>query len=313
MNVLVTGATGFIGRHLVKELLHHKKYDLFCFVRNSKKAKPLAELGAQLIYGDITDKQSLAKLKGYKLDLVFHCAAYVENNNPQKLRQVNVQGTRNVCEICSEHGVIRLVYLSSVAVVSGNIEVPLREDLPFLATNLYGESKIEAEKVVIEFRNKGLAVTILRPPIVYGEDEPHALKLLLKLLKLRLLPLINRGENIVQLAYVENVVAAMIFCLEKDEFLEGSFFVADKEALSLRDIVFVLANAIGAKPPLELPNWVKVLLLKTPGLGKKLNLFLKDRIYSLERIESLGFRPHYQAKKSLTLSAKKIVLCQIKH
>lgn len=306
MNVLVTGATGFIGRHLVRELLHHKKYDVFCFVRNLKKAKPLEDLGAQLICGDITDKKSLTKLKGYKIDLVFHCAAYVENKNIQKLQQVNVQGTRNVCEVCLEHEVLRLVYLSSVAVVSGNDSVPLKEDFPFLATNAYGKSKIEAEKVALEFRKKGLAMTIFRPPMVYGEDEPHALKLLLKLLKMRLLPLINRGKNIVHLAYVENVVSAMIFCLEKEEFTEGSFFIADKETLTVNDIFTALAKGIDAKPPDYLLKATEVLLLSLPGVGKKLNLFLKDRIYSLEKIESLGFKPHYGAKKSLIMSAKKM-------
>ncbi|MCF7907724.1 MAG: NAD(P)-dependent oxidoreductase [Candidatus Omnitrophica bacterium] len=306
MNVLVTGATGFIGRHLVRELLHHKKYDVFCFVRNPKKAKLLEGLGAQLIYGDITDKKSLAKLKGYKIDLAFHCAAYVENKNIKKLHQVNVQGTRNVCDICLEHRVSRLVYLSSVAVISGNTELPLREDLPFAATNAYGESKIEAEKVALEFRNKGLAITILRPPIVYGEDEPHALKFLLKLLKARLLPLINQGENILHLAYVENVVSAMLFCLESDEFLKGSFFVADKEALRVKDIFKALAKGIGAKPPGRLFKLTELLLLNLPGIGKKISFFLKDRIYSLKRIESLGFKPHFEAKKSLIISAEKL-------
>jgi len=306
MNVLVTGATGFIGRHLVKELLHHKKYTVFCFVRNPKKAKKLVKLGAQLIFGDITDNQSLETVKGYQMDIIFHCAAYVEDNNLRKLHKVNVEGTKNICKLCLEQGVGCLVYLSSVAVVSGNQQLPLKEDLPFSATNAYGQSKIEAEKIVLDFRNKGLAVIIIRPPMVYGEDEPHMFKFLLKLLKLRLLPLINKGENKLHLAYVENVVEAVLFSLEKKEFLEGSFFVADNEVLKIKDIFTTLSQAIGAKPPLQLPRFIEALILHLPGLSKKLNFFLKDRVYSLERIKSLGFKPHHPAKKSLISSARKL-------
>src|SRR3989338_5012484 len=209
MNVLVTGATGFIGRHLVRELKKHKQYKIFCLLRNLRKAKLLEGLDIEIIPGDITDKTSLEKLKNYQIDLVFHCAACVENCNPKNLETVNVSGTRNICDFSLVQGVKRLIYLSTVAVVSGNKEVPLTDDLPFSATNVYGESKVEAEKAVWEYRDKGLPVVILRPPMVYGEDEPHMMKLLLKLLKFRVLPLVNRGESKLHLAYVENVIAGI--------------------------------------------------------------------------------------------------------
>lgn len=209
MKVLVTGATGFIGRHLVKKLAKDKRYEIFCLLRNLKKAKLLESLDIEIISGDITDKQFLEKLNGYSFDLIFHCAACVENSNPEKLKTVNVEGTRNICELALNQGVSRLIYLSSVAVVSGNKEVPLIEDLPLAATNPYGESKLEAEKVVWEYRDKGLPVVILRPPMVYGEDEPHMLTILLKLLKWRILPLVNQGMSKLHLVYIENVVSGI--------------------------------------------------------------------------------------------------------
>ncbi|MBU2265578.1 MAG: NAD(P)-dependent oxidoreductase [Candidatus Omnitrophica bacterium] len=306
MKVLVTGATGFIGRHLVKKLAKDKRYEIFCLLRNLKKAKLLESLDIEIISGDITDKQFLEKLNGYSFDLIFHCAACVENSNPEKLKTVNVEGTRNICELALNQGVSRLIYLSSVAVVSGNKEVPLIEDLPLAATNPYGESKLEAEKVVWEYRDKGLPVVILRPPMVYGEDEPHMLTILLKLLKWRILPLVNQGMSKLHLVYIENVVSGMIFCLDKPECLKGSFFIADKEVLTTGEIFDIFARAVKAKPPFRLPKSIETMLLSLPWAGKKFKFFLKNRVYSTDKIESLGFKIPYPARVNLLTSAEKL-------
>lgn len=275
MKVLVIGATGFIGRHLAKKLLEQKDDTVFCLVRNLKKAQFLQELGAELIYGDVADKSSLEKVSGCKIDIVFHCAGFVDNKNPQLLHKINVVGTENVCQLCLNLGVKRLIYLSSVAVVSGNKEIPLNENLPYSSTNIYGESKIEAERKVWEYRKKGLPVVILRPPMIYGEDEPHLMKLLLFLLKHRLLPLVNKGKNKLHLAYVENVVAAMLFSLNKEEFLKDSFFVADKEVLTVGEIFTIMSKAIGARPPFVVPKGLTPLLLHLPYAGRRIKFFLK--------------------------------------
>lgn len=303
MNVLVTGATGFIGRHLVKRLFELESYNIFCLVRNPAKAKALEPYGVKLIYADIADKSSLDKVLNYKIDVVFHCAAYVDNKPLDLLQKTNVEGTENICRLSLKLGAERLVYLSSVAVICGNSQEVLTEGLPYKATNSYGESKIEAEKRVLEYRQRGLRVVIIRPPMVYGEDEPHALKLLLGLLRLRIFPLIGKAQNKLHLVYVENVVEAIIYSLGKEEFLEGSFFVADNEVLSLREVFTILSEGAGYKPPFTAPDFLKPFLLRLPYIGKKVSSLLKSRVFSIERIQSLGFNPPHPAAKSLKKSA----------
>ncbi len=303
MNVLITGATGFIGRNLTEELSKKKGFNIFCLVRNDKKAERLKRLGVKFIYADITEKHTLMKILRFKIDVVFHCAGYV-GNKKELLYAVNVVGTENVCELAQRLNVERFVYLSSVSVISGNTETPLTEELPYKATAVYGESKIEAEKKVLEFRRSGLKAVILRPCMVYGEDEPHSLGLLCFLLKRRFFPLIDGGKKKLHLVYVKNVVESMIYSLKDEEFLNGTFFIADNEVYSVKAIFELIAKAVKAPPPRNLPSAVKFMLLKTPLLGKKLSFFLKDRIYSIDKIKSLGFNPPYELEASLKKSVK---------
>lgn len=304
MKVLITGATGFIGKNLVEELSKDKSLEILCLVRNYKKAEGLKSLGAKLIYADITREHTLSKILRHKIDIIFHCAGCVDNKNKDKLYKVNVLGTENVCSLAQRLNVERLVYLSSVAVISGNTQVPLKEDLPFKATNIYGESKIEAEKRVLEFRRDGLRSVIIRPCMVYGKGEPHMFNKLCSLLKHRLLPLIDGGKKKLHLVHVKNVVELMIASLKKEEFLEGTFFIADGEALTVKEIFEIITKSINAPPAWNLPLFAKLILLKVPFLGKKVKFFLKDRIYSIERIKNLGFNPPYDVREGLKESVQ---------
>jgi len=299
MNILITGATGFIGRNLVEDLAKAGNNSLFCLVRNSKKVKLLKYFGVQLIYADISKKASLAKILDKKIDVLFHCAGYVGNKNPHLLRQINVLGTKNVCELCLDLSVERLVYLSSVAVVSGNPQIPLTEDLPFSATNIYGRSKIEAEKIVLNYREKGLRAVIIRPCMVYGKNEPHMMRRILLGVKYRILPLVDGGIRKIHLAYVKNITQAMIFSLSREEFLKGAFFVADNEVFTAKEVLLIFAKALNASKPFMVNKPISNLLRRTPFLGKKLCFLDKDRVYSVERIKSLGFNPPYSASQSL--------------
>ncbi len=296
MNVLVTGATGFIGRNLVKELAQRKEYEnIFCLVRNEKKAARLKPFGVKLIYADLAREDTLDKIKKEKIDIVFHCAGYV-GNKKRLLKEVNVIGTENICKLAGQLKVERMVYLSSIAVVSGNKQIPLTEDLPYNATGFYGQSKIEAEKKVLEFRKNGLRVVILRPCMIYGEEEPHLLKLLCFLLKYRLLPLVDEGKRKLHLGYIKNVVELMLYSVKKEEFLKDTFFIADNEGLSVKEIFDTITNVAGVSPAWNVPAVLKPVFLRIPFLRRGIKFFLKDRIYSIEKIKSLGFSPPYQAK-----------------
>jgi len=304
MNILITGATGFIGRNVAEILCSEPGHRVVCMVRSKNKADKFLPENTERFFADINDQDLAEKLRPYDLDAVFHCSGYVENKNPERLRLINVKGTRNICRLCLDLKVKRMVYTSSVAVVSGHFNVPLTEDLPYKATNLYGESKIAAEKTVLSFRRKGLPVSIIRPPMIYGEHEPHLLPVLLKLMKLRLFPVIDNGKNKLHMAYVKNVAAALVYSLTHDGFLSGTYFAADQEVLTQKQVFSFMARGIKASLPWNIPGRLKPCLLRLPGLGSKLYFFLKDRVYSTEKIKALGFIPPYGAEQSLIKSSK---------
>lgn len=304
LKILVTGATGFIGTNLVQEL-SKLPVTIFCMVRKTSDISKLPP-NVELIYADITDIDALSKINE-EIDVIFHCAAYVNDTNRKKLFQVNVKGTENICKLAMRLGVKRMIYASSVAVVSGNHQTPLHEDLPYQATNVYGESKIEAEKIVLAYRKAGLKTVVIRPPMIYGEGEPHMMGKLVFFIKHRLLPLLNSGSNKLHLAYVKNVVDAFIFSLDNDAMLKETFFVADAEVFTLKEITEIMASAIGAALPRTVPKFLNPLLLNIPCLGRKIRLTLKDRVYSTEKISALGFKPRYKAREMLAISAKSFI------
>ncbi len=301
MKILVTGATGFIGKNIVGELLKNNE-DVYALVRSTSKTDFLQKKGVKFISGDITDYESLSVINN-EFDAVIHCAAYVNDKNRKKLYSVNVTGTENVCKLCLRLKVRKLVYLSSVAVVSGNFQVPLTEDLPYSATNLYGYSKIEAEKIVWSYRDQGLAAAIIRPPMVYGEEEPHLLRVILTLLKYRLLPIINGGRNKLHLAYVKNVATAAVMALHNEAFLKSAYFVADKEVLTMGEIYSIFAQAISAPLPIVFSARFNPVLTNIPWLGRKIKFFLKDRVYDISRIENLGYQPVFPVREALVKTA----------
>jgi 2-alkyl-3-oxoalkanoate reductase len=303
MRILVTGATGFIGGFLIDDL-RGAGHEIFAVARRESNRQPLIDKGITVIEADVSDEKSLRALKEYPVEAVYHCAGLVEDKDLQRLYRANVAGTDNICKYALEQGVRRFIYVSSVATVSGNEQVPLTEDLPYSATNLYGLSKLEAESIVLEYRRHGLPVVIMRPSMVYGEGEPHAFDLIMRLLRCRCLPLVDGGAHKMHMAYVRNVSRALVQALSDDRFLEGSFFIADNEVLIQREIFSILSRVVTGKDPAMLPRWFTPVLGAIPFLGKKFKALVKDRVYDISRLKAAGFVHPFTAQEGLRRSAE---------
>ena len=213
--VLITGATGMLGRHLV-DVLVEAGVSVRTLVRSSSDIRYLQEKGVALVEGDAGDRPSLSRaVEG--MDLVFHVAGYLTAGSPfgddneaadeewALYKAINVDFTEALLQASLEAGVNRFVFVSSSAVYSIDAPVPTPEDAPLRPYSTYGRSKLMAEENVRAYQEKGLATTIIRPSITYGPGDRYFMPMALRLARLPVLPLINGGHNSLDLVFAGDV------------------------------------------------------------------------------------------------------------
>jgi nucleoside-diphosphate-sugar epimerase len=304
MKILITGATGFIGKRLSQRLVE-EGHDIICTGRRLYSLRDLSS-SARLSYLDIEDIEAIKNiLKKERPDIVFHCAALVSNCCLPRLMRINRDGTYNLFEACRIEKIKKVVYLSSIAVISGNPEIPLNDELPYAATNRYGQSKIAAERIALSYRSKGMGVSVIRPVMVYGENEPHLLGLICRLIRWRVIPVISNNKTRIQLACVDNVVDIMMLALKTEKAFENTYIAADKEALEVNEFFEYIAECQKVKPPFSLSQRLIPLLQKIPLMEKRISFFTKDRIYSIDNVrEKLGYTPRIDVHDGLERAVK---------
>ncbi len=300
--VVIFGATGFIGFNLLCYLRRHfPQLEVMAMVRRGSKKKDILEyikdLGVRMMEADITDAGSLDSLLSPE-DIVIHSAGYVGSDR-RLLKKINVEGTVNIVNTCSLAGIRRLVYISSVAVLSGNKELPLRDDMPLRASMGYGASKVEAEKLVWKAIRKGLPTVILRPAMVYGKGEPHMLPLVFSLMRKRVFFIFGKGENYWHLCAIENLIEVIVLSMIKDEMLNRAFIVADEEILPSKEIFSLLAKSISAPEPHFVPENLTKVLSYLPILRNWIKFMRKQRIYDISNLKAVGYNQLVPVRQAL--------------
>ena len=171
---LITGGSGHVGANLVREL-SARDYKVRCIDFDGDH-RAFDGYTVELIKGSVTDKESLDKAFA-GVDVVFHTAAIIslERKNKNLIRSVNVDGTKNVCEVALKHNVKKLIHFSSVdAFIREPLDDPLLEDRPLVVdpnTVPYDLSKADAQRIVLDFCNKGLDASIIHPSGIFGPND----------------------------------------------------------------------------------------------------------------------------------------------
>lgn len=243
MKVLVTGATGFIGSHIVEALIR-RGYDVTCLVRQTSSLRWIEGLDVKFIYGDCSNKETLGGLiKGF--DYIYHLAGVTKAIRREMYFRENSLGTENIVNSAAEEnpGLKKFIYLSSLAAFGPSPDgVPLDEDSPPNPISDYGRSKLSGEKAVL--RNKGnFKVVIIRPPAVYGPREKD-IYFFFKLIKKGII-FHWGGERFLSLLYVDDLVDGIISAGEKGE---GIYFLSDGEIYSFEGVTEKIADTLGVKP-----------------------------------------------------------------
>jgi nucleoside-diphosphate-sugar epimerase len=244
---LVTGATGFIGRHLATRIAR-EGWPLRVLCRTGSEGKLPAEVAAhaEIARGDLLDRASLfAATRG--ATRVFHCAALVSDwGRGDAFSAANVEGTCALLDAAVEAGVARFVHLSSIAAFGTPSPPYFDDDSPYgESADDYSRTKALGERAVFEaHRVRGLAAAVLRPAVVYGPggtwlEEPLAM------IEQGRMFLIGGGEGTCHPCYVENLVDAMLLAGNHPAAVGEGFIVGDGQAITFREYFDALASIAG--------------------------------------------------------------------
>lgn len=312
MRVLLTGASGFVGRAVQARLLAEPD----CQVRAAfRKLPDAAPSGVELCQSPSLDAQGdwLTALAG--VDVVIHCAARVHVMNEQaadplaEFRRVNVEGTLRLARQAVEAGVRRLVFVSSVKVNGERTEPgrPFRADDVPLAEDPYGISKREAEEALLALgAESGLEVVIVRPPLVYGPGVKANFQAMMRWLA-RGVPLpLGAIHNRRSLVAVDNLADLLVRCLTHPAAAGQRFLASDGEDLSTTDLLRRLGEAL-ARPARLIPvpsSWLEVgaALLGRRDLSQRLCGSLQVDIDKTR--ELLGWTPPLTVDQALARTAE---------
>lgn len=248
---LVTGGSGFVGRHLIRRLVADG-WRVRGLVRSAEAWASVQALGAEPVKGDLENRAALTRgMEG--AEVVFHVAAHFRLWGPMPLfRRINVDGTRNVVETAEQAGVRRVVHVSAAAVVMGRPE-PMHgvtEDMPLQKMPFapYATSKAEAEEVLLAAngRRAGFSTVAIRPPFIWGPDMP-ALDHMVDTVRAGRFQWVAGGGQALSTCHVENLCKALVLAADHGPGGEA-FFVGDGEDTTLKSFLTRLLASRGVTP-----------------------------------------------------------------
>jgi len=316
--ILVTGATGFLGKRLV-ELLVQKGYFVRALARKLSNIEKLKTLNVEIFFGDVASAESIRPaFEG--VDHVIHAAA--DTSGSEEDGQLStIQGTKNVIDLCEEFKVRKLVYISSCSVYgvgdykTGQI---VKEESSFerfpLKRGAYSHAKLEAEEIVRRAMSNGkVPIVCLRPGTIFGPGGEIFTPMMGFHLGEKLFAIIGPGKFVLPFVYIDNLLEAILASAENDAASGKVFNVVDQDRLTKRKYVDLLLKRLYPKAHylyvpyglLYLTVFIQELLLKM--LGRKpfltryrLTASQKNIIYDASSItKELGWNPSVTASQAL--------------
>jgi len=286
--ILITGATGGLGRNLVKTLVADGT-KIRVYVRDAQKAQQMLRGNIEIVQGDLSDQKALKKaMTG--INLIYHCAANTSLTAPyQVMHRDNVIGTKNVIEAAAGR---KVICVSSTAVYSRSLENPITEDSPCSPPEsyVYGRTKAEADKLALK-----MGAIVIRSTYIYGANmQGLGIFQLLKMVEKGIMPIVGKGWNRLHYTHVSDVVQGLIRTGEKGKAGEA-YNIAGPEYVSQKEFLTLLAKYLKVSPPkLHVPIFAAkaIASIVVPGYLESANTVYADRIYDITKAKKeLGYKP----------------------
>lgn len=254
-SVLVTGASGFIGHHLVRRLIE-LRYRVSCLVRATSCIDELKLIGAKIVTGDVTDRASIGRaLAESQAGIVFHLAGLTKTLQTDDFMHMNADGAESVaaaCADCTDKPV--LVVVSSLAAAGPCVlGKPLVESDAPKPVSAYGCSKLAAEQAAARYA-AAVPISIVRPPMVFGPGDMGMLEMFRPIARWGIHVVPGQGERCFSLIHVTDLVEGLLLVAEKGERLrpsglpwEGIYFIAADDYPTYAELGHAIAIALGKK------------------------------------------------------------------
>ncbi len=303
--LLVTGAAGFIGGALFKELVEFQ-LDVIGTVLYQEEAKVLREKGYRVGILDLASEESWDDmLKG--IDIVFNIAALFQEveNSEAMFHKVNVDGTLKLLKTADRAGVERFVHCSTVGVHGHVKQIPCTEETPYNPMDEYHRTKLEGELAVLEYAktlpDDGMIVTVNRPAMVYGPGDTRMMKLF-KTINSGKFMMIGSGEVLAHLGYIDDQTDSLILSGvgPREKLHLEAFNIASSRPITLNELSRYIADAAGVKLSRikipVFPVWFAGLLcemicrpigVKPPIFRRRVGFFTHNRAFDLSKAERL--------------------------
>ena len=319
MKALVTGGTGFLGRRLVERLVLEGD-DVSVLARGRRAGAGLRGLGAHHVEGDVRSWPSLRRaVQG--MDVIYHCAGKVEASGRWvDFLEVNVLGTERLIQAALEHGVRRIIHVSSIGVYPERPDgAVISEDDGYdenTGRGGYTRSKIMADQLAFWYaRTQSAPITVIRPATIYGPGGKNNL-VRVGVKKGRYNVIFGDGGSIMPLVYVDNVVDALVLAARRDEAIGRAYNIVDDDRITQRDYIARMGAALRRQQSTTyLPlGAVRVLaggadLAKaalrggkrsSPGMFSRISRSLQSVRYDTTRAKTeLGWKPRIDFEEAL--------------
>jgi nucleoside-diphosphate-sugar epimerase len=298
--VLVTGATGFLGASLVSRLLSDC-VRVRVLARSAMKAKPFADRGAQIVVGDIADPRAVrAAVAG--AHVVYHLAGrlLLPGVPARVYRQTHVEGTKLILARCQqEPGLVRFIHCSTTGVLGITGDRPADENAPLRPTNMYEETKAEAELSVRDAVRAGFPAVIARPGLVYGPGDLHLLPFFRSVLARRFRP-IGRRTVWLHPIYINDMIDGLLRCGDRAAAVSECFHLAGSSPVPLAGLAGAIAEAGGMRKPqgyIPMPAAQAVAIIgdrlppslkrSAPLTSSRLDFLTHSRVYDVSKARRL--------------------------
>jgi nucleoside-diphosphate-sugar epimerase len=309
MKALVTGATGFVGSHLV-DALRHRGVEVTALARSPQKAAVLAAQGVRVIDGNLHDEAGLEQAARNQ-DVVYHVAGIVAAPAEAEFLRANRDGTRNVVVAAERGGRPRFVLVSSLAAGGPAMRgSPLTgTEAPYPVT-AYGRSKLAAEQVV---KASTLPWSIVRPSIVYGPRDREVLKVF-RIARLGFAPVFGDGSQELSAVHAVDLAGALIAAANSTTTLGGTYNACHPEVFTSAELGRAVGAAMGRSVgTLRIPSVVgRALLLLTETsarLAGQTTILTTDKANEFFQpawtgdptplMEDCGWRPRFDLRSGL--------------